>query len=53
MMVVVLTITNKSNISSNKSQRGQGLMIDIQAIKIGTTNEGDYANNSSTSLWVL
>ena len=38
---------------SNKSQRGQGLMIDIQAIKIGTTNEGDYANNSSTSLGAL
>ena len=37
----------------SKSQRGQGLMIDIQAIKIGTSNEGDYANNSSSVMGAL
>ena len=33
--------------------RGTGLMIDIQAIKIGTSNEGDYANNSSSVMGAL
>ena len=33
--------------------RGTGLMIDIQAIKIGTSNEGDYANNSSSTMGAL
>ena len=28
-------------------------MIGIQAIKIGTSNEGDYANNSSTVMGAL
>lgn len=39
--------------NTNMRTRGTGLMIDIQAIKIGTSNEGDYANNSSTTMGAL
>ena len=39
--------------NTNMRTRGTGLMIDIQAIKIGTSNEGDYANNSNTCVGAL